>query len=879
MFILEQLLGSYSKKQIKRYQSILKKINQLESTYQSFSRQDCLEKTEEFRRILKAKEQSLDDLLPSAFALVRKVAFDTIGERHFDVQILGGIALHYGTIAEMKTGEGKTLTSTLATYLNALEGKGVHLVTVNEYLAKRDSEWMGQIFEYLGLSVGFIYNNMEEQAKKQAYAADVTYGTNNEFGFDYLRDNMKYSLESLYQRELNYAIIDEVDSILIDEARTPLIISGPADDKSNTYKIADEAVLGLTRAYSKDEDPPVAKITEFLQVSKKEMEKVFSEMKLTQVVTNGHFSINEKSKNIQLTEQGIEKIEQRLASVLKSESLFDYENVELLHLVNQSLRARYLLKKDFDYVVQNGEVKIVDEFTGRIMDGRRFSDGLHQSIECKEGVKIERENQTLASITFQNYFRKYQKIAGMTGTAITEEKEFIKIYNLGVVDIPTNKQQIRKDQNDAIYRTKKAKYQAVLKEVTRLHTKNQPVLIGTDSVSASEEIATILKEAKLSYQILNAKYHDKEAEIIAAAGAPRAITISTNMAGRGTDIKLGEGVKELGGLYVLGTSKHESRRIDNQLRGRSGRQGDFGESRFFLSLEDDLLRTFGGQNIANLMKKLKMEEDEAIEHVLISRAILNAQKKVEGQNFNIRKHLLEYDDVINRQREIIYKKRKDILGDKENLLLQMIEGWLEELVEECCADKNTALWQLAKLHEQCEFHLSQELSVAELSNYVKTNEIIDFLLTQAEAIYLQKKDIFGEISPLIERQILLMNTDALWKDHLLNMDHLKDGIGLRGFGQKNPLEEYKREAFQLFIKMQNTIQKKCVFDFFHLKLKDERQVLAHQPTPSPMSLHHGETQKQHTKIQPIIKAPKVGRNSPCICGSGKKYKNCCLKNQ
>ena len=397
------------------------------------------------------------------------------------------------------------------------------------------------------------------------------------------------------------------------------------------------------------------------------MEKVFSEMKLTQVVTNGHFSINEKSKNIQLTEQGIEKIEQRLASVLKSESLFDYENVELLHLVNQSLRARYLLKKDFDYVVQNGEVKIVDEFTGRIMDGRRFSDGLHQSIECKEGVKIERENQTLASITFQNYFRKYQKIAGMTGTAITEEKEFIKIYNLGVVDIPTNKQQIRKDQNDSIYRTKKAKYQAVLKEVTRLHTKNQPVLIGTDSVSASEEIATILKEAKLSYQILNAKYHDKEAEIIAAAGAPRAITISTNMAGRGTDIKLGEGVKELGGLYVLGTSKHESRRIDNQLRGRSGRQGDFGESRFFLSLEDDLLRTFGGQNIANLMKKLKMEEDEAIEHVLISRAILNAQKKVEGQNFNIRKHLLEYDDVINRQREIIYKKRRDILGDKENL--------------------------------------------------------------------------------------------------------------------------------------------------------------------------------------------------------------------
>ena len=881
MSILEKILGSYSSKQLKKYTSIVPKINSLEKKFQSFNREDCVQKTKEFQELLKEGKKTLNDLLPEAFALVRKAASNTIGERHFDVQLLGGMALHYGAIAEMKTGEGKTLTSNLAVYLNALEKKGVHIVTVNEYLAKRDSQWMGEIFEYLGLSVGLIYNNMDEIEKKKAYEADITYGTNNEFGFDYLRDNMKYDLTYLVQRELNYAVVDEIDSILIDEARTPLIISGPTNDKTGEYQIADNTILGLTRAYSKEENPAKEKILEFFKQDTKELEKTLTNMKPTQVVTHGDFVINAKNKNIQLTEQGIEKVEQKLVNHLKTPSLFDYENVEFLHLVNQSLKARYVLKKNFDYVMQDEQVKIVDEFTGRIMEGRRFSDGLHQAIECKEGVKIEKENQTLASITFQNYFRRYKKIAGMTGTALTEEKEFIKIYNLGVVEIPTNKELIRKDKNDAIYKTKKGKYNAILQEVKRLYETRQPVLIGTDSVSSSEELSSIFQKQKLPHQILNAKYHEKEAEIIAKAGEQKAITISTNMAGRGTDIKLGAGIKELGGLYVLGTSRHDSRRIDNQLRGRSGRQGDPGESRFFLSLEDDLLQTFGGERVSGLMDKLKISEDEVIEHALISRAIINAQKKVEGQNFNIRKHLLEYDNVMNRQREMIYKKRKDILASKENLLLQMIENWLEEIVEKYCSNKNTALWDLAALTQQFQLHLDQETTITQLEKYSSQEQIIDFLLQKCEEYYNQKKEKFGEITSLIKKQVLLINTDNLWKEHLLNMEHLKDGIGLRGFGQKNPLEEYKREAFDLFYSLQSNIQKKCIFDFFHLQIRSEQQILAQQQSPKEeMQFMHGAVaKKKNSKIKPITKSTKIGRNDSCICGSGKKYKHCCLNKQ
>ena len=525
---------------------------------------------------------------------------------------MGGMALHDGAIAEMKTGEGKTLTSTLAAYLNALEDKGVHIVTVNEYLAQRDSEWMGQIFKHLGLSVGLIYNQMDELEKKQAYQADITYGTNNEFGFDYLRDNMKYDLESLVQKELNYAIVDEIDSILIDEARTPLIISGPADDQSEKYKISDKAVLGLTRAYTKEDNPDIEKILEFKKISQKELDKIYPEIKYTQVVTSGDFNINEKTKNIQFTEEGIEKIEQKLADKLKAPNLFDFENIDFLHLLNQSLRARYFLKKDVDYVVSDRQIKIVDEFTGRVMEGRRFSEGLHQAIECKEGVKIERENQTLASITFQNYFRKYKKLSGMTGTALTEENEFIKIYNLGVVEIPTNQPMVREDKNDAIYKTQDAKYKAIVSNLKELNQKGQPVLIGTDSIATSEHLSSILRKTGLPHEVLNAKNHEREAEIIAAAGEKKSITISTNMAGRGTDIKLGVGVKELGGLFVLGTARHDARRIDNQLRGRSGRQGDPGMSHFFLSLEDGLLRIFGGEKISKLMDTMKLSKEEKL---------------------------------------------------------------------------------------------------------------------------------------------------------------------------------------------------------------------------------------------------------------------------
>ena len=882
---LEKIIGSYSQKKIKKYRPLVEKINQQESKFKNFTQNDCQEKTAEFKGLLqensdgKGKKVNLDDLLVEAFALTRKAAHSAIGERHFDVQLLGGMALHGGAIAEMKTGEGKTLTSTLPAYLNSLTAKGVHIVTVNEYLAKRDSEWMGQIFNYLGLNVGLIYNDMSDELKKQAYLADITYGTNNEFGFDYLRDNMKYNLDSLVQRKLNYAIIDEIDSILIDEARTPLIISGPAEDQSSLYRITDRAVLGLTRAFTKEENPRIDKIAEFKKVPESEVEKVLQDLKASQVVTSGDFSINEKNRSIQLTEQGIEKVEQRLEGNLKSPSLFDFENIELLHLINQSLKARYTFKKDVDYVVSDGEVKIVDEFTGRIMEGRRFSDGLHQALECKEGVQIEKENQTLASITFQNYFRKYQKISGMTGTALTEEKEFIKIYNLGVIEIPTNEKMIRGDANDAIYKTQKAKYSAVVKQVQSLYNKEQPVLLGTDSVASSELLSTLLKSANLPHQVLNAKQHEKEAQIIAEAGKKKAITLSTNMAGRGTDIKLGEGVRELGGLFVLGTAKHDSRRVDNQLRGRSGRQGDPGNSKFFLSLEDDLLRTFGGDRISKLMDTMKIDENEVIEHALISRSIINAQKKVEGQNFNIRKHLLEYDDVLNQQREVIYQKRKEMLTEEDNSFSNIAANLISNFVSLHCPEKQLNLWNLAELAKQFKYYFTIDLDLSELEKMNKAADIEDKLIILFENLYKQKKEYLADLAPAIERHLLVVNTDYLWKEHLLHMDYLKEGIGLRGFGQKNPLDEYKREAFELFSEMLDKMQQKCVFDFFHLKLEKQSNIEFNEPKEKNIKLLHGNetsAKEQKPKIKPITKAPKLGRNSLCYCGSGKKYKSCCL---
>ena len=805
------------------------------------------------------------------------------------------MTLHNGAIAEMKTGEGKTLTSTLAAYLNALEGKGVHIVTVNEYLARRDSEWMGQIFEYLGLRVGLIYNQMDEVKKKQAYQADITYGTNNEFGFDYLRDNMKYDLETLVQRKLNYAIIDEIDSVLIDEARTPLIISGPADDQSEKYKISDKAVLGLKRAYTKEENPEIEKILEFKKISQKELEKIYPEIKHTQVVTSGDFSLNEKTKNIQFTEEGIEKMEQKLASQLKAPSLFDFENLDFLHLLNQSLRARYFLKKDVDYVVNEGQVKIVDEFTGRVMEGRRFSEGLHQAIECKEGVKIERENQTLASITFQNYFRKYKKLSGMTGTALTEENEFIKIYNLGVVEIPTNQPMVREDKNDAIYKNQAAKYNAIVDVLKDLNQKGQPVLIGTDSIASSEYLSNVLKKKNLPHEVLNAKNHEREAEIITAAGEQKSITISTNMAGRGTDIKLGKGVKELGGLFVLGTARHDSRRIDNQLRGRSGRQGDPGTSRFFLSLEDGLLRIFGGERIAKLMGTMKLAEDEVIEHGLISKSILNAQKKVEGQNFNIRKHLIEYDDVMNRQREIIYQKRYKILNQTEDVLEDMAEDFIDNLNEDFCPAKNITQWNLEELVAVFKKYFGAEIELESLKKSKSQTEIKNSLDKVFESTYKQRKETLGEEAfHLVKRHILLMNTDHIWKEHLLSMDYLKEGIGLRGFGQKNPLDEYKRESFQLFSEMIENINQKCIFDFFNLKIETQVPLDIKQEEEQKIKLIHNDpeialsdsvsqttpsAESEGKKLQPVTKSAKIGRNSPCVCGSGKKYKNCCLKLQ
>jgi len=804
-----KIFGSANDRQLKTLQPIIDKINAFEPQMQLLSDEQLPQKTLEFKERVK-KGETLDSILPEAFALVREASVRILEMRHFDVQLVGGIALHQGTIAEMKTGEGKTLMSTLPAYLNALSGKGVHIITVNDYLARRDADWMAKVYNFLGLSVGVVLHDMDDQERKQAYGSDITYGTNNEFGFDYLRDNMKFEKENLAQGPLNFAIVDEVDSILIDEARTPLIISGPAEKSTHFY----------------------TQVNTIIPAFKKEID----------------YTLDEEAKSVSLTEEGIAKGE----NLLSVDNLYDPANIEMLHHVNQALKAHTLFKRDTDYIVKNDQVVIVDEFTGRLMTGRRYSEGLHQALEAKENVKIENENQTLASITFQNYFRMYDKLSGMTGTAETEAPEFKKIYNLDVLVIPTHQPMVREDFPDLIYKTQKEKYDASIQEIIALHKKGQPVLVGTISIDVSEDLSKKLKKKGVRHNVLNAKHHKEEAQIIANAGQKGAVTISTNMAGRGTDIKLGEGVTELGGLHILGTSRHESRRIDNQLRGRSGRQGDPGTSRFYLSLEDDLLRIFGGDRIHAVMDRLGIEEGEHIEHTFISKAIENAQSKVEGHNFEIRKHLLEYDDVMNQQREVIYRQRRQALqeSDLKSEILEMVEDKAYELVEEF-SDEKTPIkeWDIKSIESGTKkiFNFSSiDLAPAVSENHSQA-QVSDFIYGKAKEHYLSKETIIGEEHMRqLERFIILQTVDTRWKEHLLSMDHLKEGIGLRGYAQQDPLRIYKKEGFDMFHGLMEMIKEEVVDILFKIQIapsssvdemkKNEQQDLTFSHSDEPSSL-------------------------------------------
>ena len=776
---LQSLIGNNSAKEVKKMRKIVDHINELESNYVKLSDANLVSKTDEFKRRLQ-KGETLDDILPEAFAVCREASKRVLGMRHFDVQLLGGICLHRGNIAEMRTGEGKTLVATLAVYLNALTGKGVHVVTVNDYLATRDSEQMGRLYNFLGLSTGLIVANLDYNQRKQAYGADVTYGTNNEFGFDYLRDNMVSDIAQMVQRPLNYAIVDEVDSILIDEARTPLIISGPGNRSTDNYYKLAKIVPHLV----KDED----------------------------------YTVDEKQKTIAPTDSGIEKVEKMLGV----ENLYDAENIELNHLLGASLRAHAMMHRDTDYVVKDGEVVIVDEFTGRLMFGRRYSDGLHQAIEAKEGLKVERESQTLASITFQNYFRMYEKLSGMTGTAKTEEKEFNDIYGLDVIPIPPNRPLIRVDLPDLIFKTKAAKYRAVVRNAVERHQTGQPILIGTTSITQSEELSDMLLRAGVPHKVLNAKHHEQEAEIVADAGQMGMVTIATNMAGRGTDITLGEGVPELGGLAILGTERHESRRIDNQLRGRSGRQGDPGSSQFFLSLEDDLMRIFGADNISGIMDKLGMEEDEPIEHSLITKSIERAQKKVEDHNYNIRKYILEYDDVMNQQREVLYEQRRRILGNDSlrDTIIEMIDKLVTEAVDAYADEKlYPEEWDYEGLHKHLSqyFLTSEIMSTEEMEEYTR-QELDERLHEIAHSEYQDRIDLLGDaMFSQLEKAIMLRVVDSKWMEHLDNMDMLREGIGLRAYGQKNPLVEYKFEAYDMFQHMIESIQDETIMALYKIR--------------------------------------------------------------
>jgi preprotein translocase subunit SecA len=840
MNFLTKIFGSKNERELKKLQPIVDQINAFESRVQDMDDAQLAQQTVQFKERL-ANGETLDSILPEAFATVREASVRALGMRHFDVQLIGGIVLHNGCIAEMKTGEGKTLVATLPAYLNALTGKGVHIITVNDYLAKRDTEWMGKLYRFLGLSVGTIVHGLDDNERKAAYGSDITYGTNNEFGFDYLRDNMKFDRNTLVQPDLNFVIVDEVDSILIDEARTPLIISGPAEKSTNLYYQVNSIIPKLKRERD--------------------------------------FTIDEKARSAVLTEEGVANAE----SILKVDNLYDPKYIELLHHINQAVKAHSLFKRDVDYIVKNGEVIIVDEFTGRLMPGRRYSEGLHQALEAKENVKIENENQTLATVTFQNYFRMYNKLAGMTGTADTEAAEFKKIYQLDVMVIPTNKAMIRKDFPDVIYKTRREKYEAVMDEIVELNQRGQPVLVGTISIDVSEGLSKKLKKRGIPHEVLNAKNHEKEAEIISMAGQKGAVTISTNMAGRGTDIVLGEGVVDEGGLHILGTERHESRRIDNQLRGRSGRQGDPGSSRFFLSLEDDLLRIFGGERITGIMEKLGMEEGEPIEHGLISRAIENAQAKVEGHNFDIRKHLLEYDDVMNQQREVIYRQRREALDGKN--LNETIEDIIFDKsleIAESFVDENTLPeeWDFKGMDEALfkQFNLRIGKPDEDTLNGLNSEGLGQLIYESAMAAYHEKEALIGSDEfRNLERYILLQTVDQLWKDHLLSMDHLKEGIGLRGYAQQNPLLIYKKEGFEMFQDLISRVQEETLSILYRIQLaapEDLEQM--HKPEAPPMTFSGGDTAS--TKRKPATRSDKkVGRNAPCPCGSGKKYKKCCGK--
>ncbi len=842
---LQMIFGTKYDRDLKKLKPIVQQINALEASMAKLSDEELKAQTPKLREKIKSGK-SLDELLPEAFATIREASKRVLGMRHFDVQLMGGIALYNGAIAEMKTGEGKTLTATLPLYLVALEGKGAHVVTVNDYLAKRDATEMGVLYQWLGLSVGVILSQMSDEERQIAYRSDITYGTNNEFAFDYLRDNMKFSLEEYVQRDHHFCIVDEVDSILIDEARTPLLISGPSEGDPSLYYVANDVIPRLQK--------------------------------------DTHFTVDEKARSAVFTEEGVIKVQE----LLKIENLYNVEHSNLLHHLNQSLKAHSLFKLDVDYVNRDGQIIIVDEFTGRLKEGSRWSDGLHQSVEAKEGVKIKSENQTLASITFQNYFKLYKKLAGMTGTADTEAEEFMKIYNLDVVVIPTNLPMKRIDEADIIYKNRAAKYRAVAELIKDLHKKGQPVLVGTIAIETSELLSSELRKAGIPHEVLNAKQHEREAEIIKLAGQKGAVTIATNMAGRGTDIKLTEETKALGGLYILGTERHESRRIDNQLRGRSGRQGDPGNSKFFLSLEDDLMRIFGSDKISGLMNTLGMKEDEPIEHKMISNAIAKAQKKVESHNFDIRKHLLEYDNVMNEQRRTIYKIRRDILNDQDNegFVSEMIEDVAINLLDVYRPEKKTEVsawdWKEMAAGFKASFNTDHEISYNDCIKNAD-GDVERYFAETAKDILKEKLAKYDpEQVKYAFREILLSTFDQHWKDHLLQMDHVKEGINLRAYAQKDPLTEYKKESFNLFETMKGQVKKAIVTNLFTVRLytKEEIEELQrrHQEELEAQLEAHKkslevETKKEEAKL--IRRSnPKVGRNDDCPCGSGKKYKHC-----
>ena len=883
MSILKKLFGS-NERELNKLKPAVEKINSLEPEIQKLSDEELKGKTEYFKKLLK-DGKTLDEILPEAFAVVRETAKRVLGERHYDVQLMGGIVLHQGKIAEMKTGEGKTLVATLPAYLNALTGKGVHIVTVNDYLAKRDLNWMGAIYYALGMKAACIVHdasyfyepkivdkdevsvemeNLTLVSRREAYEADITFGTNNEFGFDYLRDNMAQSLEQMVQRELNYAIVDEVDSILIDEARTPLIISAPDSESTKLYQ---QFARIIPRLKNKED-----------------------------------YEVDEKAKAVTLTEKGMARVEEMLGVG----NLYEPGKIQYVHHLEQSLKAHIIFKKDKDYVVKDGQVLIVDDFTGRIMHGRRYSEGLHQALEAKEGVAIQKESRTLATITFQNYFRMYKKLAGMTGTAVTSAEEFSKVYKLEVVEIPTNKPMIRKDLGDLIYKSEEGKCKAIVEKIKEIHTKGQPVLVGTIAIEKSEYLSDLISREGIPHEVLNAKYHEKEAAIIAKAGQKNAVTIATNMAGRGTDIKLGEGVKELGGLYIIGTERHEARRIDNQLRGRAGRQGDPGTTQFYVSLEDELMRRFGGDKLKNMMNTLGLPEDQPIQNAIISKSIESAQSKIEGYNFDIRKYVLDYDDVMNKQREVIYKKRREIL-EKDNLkndILKEIEEQIEKIVSRYCTKEGEYAWDIDCICDEVRkiFSLKEEVKkkLEVIKDDKSKNEVekisamTEYLLGEAKKVYNQKEaEIGAEMMRKIERALMLQAIDNLWMNHLDEIDYLRQGIGLRGYGQRDPLIEYKREAFNLFTALIENIRETITNMIFKISLvatDTKAEQLAQKDlqfkgasdeveqfgAAKQLSASSGD-EKSEIKQKPIINKNTVGRNDPCPCGSGKKYKKCCGK--